>query len=125
MSGRRLLSILLVLCGAVLLAGAGLHYLRGYQAQSDGRRDWVRMRASDTTPRRPPEENPGIFTPTPPAVTESSAPSGIPAPTPAAVTGSSAPPYPYGKPVARLRIPSAEIDSIVFGGADDATLEKG
>jgi sortase A len=27
--------------------------------------------------------------------------------------------------VARLRIPSAEIDAIVFGGTDQATLEKG
>jgi sortase A len=108
MSLRRLLSMILVLGGAVLLAAAGLHYLRGYQAQRDGRRDWGLMRASNALPRRPPQENPGISAPPLPAVTEANAP-----------------PYPYGKPVARLRIPSAEIDSIVFGGADQASLEKG
>jgi sortase A len=54
------------------------------------------------------EENPGISAPNLPAV-----------------TASNEPPYPWGKPVARLRIPSAEIDTIVFGGADNATLEKG
>jgi sortase A len=108
MNGRRLLSPFLVLFGAVLLAAAGLHYLRGYQAQSDGRRAWGLMRASNALPSRSPQENPGISAPAPPAVTESNAP-----------------PYPYGKPVARLRIPSAEIDSIVFGGADQAALEKG
>jgi sortase A len=59
-------------------------------------------------PRRPPGENPGISGPAPPATTDAKAP-----------------PYPYGKAVARLRIPSAEIDAIVFGGTDQATLEKG
>ena len=108
MNGRRLLSPLLVLCGAALLAAAGLHYLRGYQAQSDGRRAWGLMRASNAAPRRPPQENPGISALAPPVATDANAP-----------------PYPYGKPVARLRIPSAEIDSIVFGGADEASLEKG
>ena len=108
MSRRRLLSTVMVLSGAVLLAVAGLHYLRGYEAQRDGRRTWGLLRASNAMPRRSPQENPGISAPASPAVTVSNAP-----------------PYPYGKPVARLRIPSAEIDCIVFGGTDQATLEKG
>jgi len=108
MNGRRLLSLLLVLGGAILLAAAGLHYFRGYEAQSEGRRAWGLMRASNQLPARSPQENPGISAPNlPPA------------------TAANAPPYPYGKPVARLRIPSAEIDTIVFGGSDNATLEKG
>jgi LPXTG-site transpeptidase (sortase) family protein len=108
MNGRRFLSLLLVLGGAVLLAAAGLHYFRGYEAQSEGRRAWGLMRASNQLPARPPQENPGISAPNlPPA------------------TAANELPYPWGKPVARLRIPSAEIDTIVFGGADNATLEKG
>jgi sortase A len=108
MSARRLLSLLLVLGGAALLGAAGLHYFRGYEAQSEGRRTWGLMRASNQMPARPREENPGISAPNLPAATTANEP-----------------PYPYGKPVARLRIPSAEIDTIVFGGADNATLEKG
>jgi sortase A len=108
MSARRLLSLLLVLGGAALLAAAGLHYFRGYEAQSEGRRTWGLMLASNQMPARPRGENPGISAPNLPAATTANAP-----------------PYPYGKPVARLRIPSAEIDTIVFGGADNATLEKG
>ena len=108
MNVRRLLSLLLILGGAGLLAAAGLHYFRGYEAQSEGRRAWGLMRASNQMPARPPQENPGI-----------SAPNLLPA------TAANAPPSPSGKPVARLRIPSAEIDTIVFGGSDNPTLEKG
>jgi len=108
MSVRRLLSLLLVLGGAALLAAAGLHYFRGYEAQSEGRRAWGLTLASNQMPARPREENPGISAPNLPAATKANEP-----------------PYPWGKPVARLRIPSAEIDAIVFGGADNATLEKG
>ena len=108
MTSRRLLSTVLVLCGAALLAFAGRHSLRGYQAQSEGRRAWGLVRASNAAPQRPPQENPGISASGAPAVTEAAGP-----------------PYPWGKPVARLRIPSAEIDTIVFGGADSETLEKG
>ena len=109
MNGRRLFSLLLVAGGVVLLAAAGLHYFRGYEAQSEGRRTWGLMRASNQMPARPREENPGISAPN----------------LPPATTAANEPPYPWGKPVARLRIPSAEIDAIVFGGADNATLEKG
>lgn len=34
-------------------------------------------------------------------------------------------PYPLGQPIARLRIPSARIDVIVFGGSEPDILEKG
>jgi sortase A len=119
MSRRRLLSSFLVLAGIVLLGVAGLHYLRGYRAQSAGRREWEKARAPVVVAATPdataatavpatPRENPGISAPASPATAASSAPA-----------------YPYGKPVARLRIPSAEIDCIVFGGDDQATLEKG
>jgi sortase A len=115
MSRRRLLSPLLILAGVVLLGAAGLHYFRGYQAQSAGRREWEKLRAPAVaaTPdviaaAVAPRENPGIS-----------------APAPAAAMPTDAVSYPYGKPVARLRIPSAEIDCIVFGGDDQATLEKG
>ena len=118
MSRRRLLSSLLVLAGIVLLGVAGLHYLRGYRAQSAGRREWEKARTpavaatpdgtAATAAPATPRENPGISAPASPAAAASIAPA-----------------YPYGKPVARLRIPSAEIDCIVFGGDDQATLEKG
>src|SRR6185295_10019928 len=42
-----------------------------------------------------------------------------------AAADAGAPAYPYGKPVARLRIPAAEMDYVVFGGVDQPTLEKG
>jgi sortase A len=120
MSRRTLLSSLLILAGIVLLGVAGLHYLRGYRAQSAGRREWETARApaalaatreataAAAAATATPRENPGISAPGSPATAVSSEPA-----------------YPYGKPVARLRIPSAEIDSIVFGGDDQATLEKG
>jgi sortase A len=115
MSRRRLLSSLLVFAGVVLLGAAGLHYFRGYQAQSAGRREWEKSRAPAvaatpdvTAAAVAPRENPGIS-----------------APAPAAETPTDTTSYPYGRPVARLRIPSAEIDCIVFGGDDQATLEKG
>lgn len=119
MSRRRLLSSLLVLAGIVLLGVAGLHYLRGNRAQSAGRREWEKARA------------PAVVTATPDATAATAAPAtprenpGISGPASPAMAASSAPAYPHGKPVARLRIPSAEIDCIVFGGDDQATLEKG
>jgi len=115
MSGRRLVSAVLVIAGMVLLGAAGLHYFRGFEAQRDSRRSWEEARAALPVPTlhvpTPTfRENPGITAPssTPPAAEQ----------TPAA-------PYPYGQAIARLRIPSARIDCIVFGGDDLATLEKG
>jgi len=119
MSRRRLLSCLLVLAGIVLLGVAGLHYLRGNRAQSEGRQEWEKARA------------PAVVAATPEATAATAAPAtprenpGISAPASPATAASGALAYPYGKPVARLRIPSAEIDCIVFGGDDQATLEKG
>jgi sortase A len=112
MSVRRLLSLVLLLAGVVLLGIAGLHYCRGHLAQLAGRRDWERSlaatpsstAAAPATMKSTPRENPGIT-----AV--------LPAP--------AAPSYPYGRPIARLRIPAAEMDYVVFGGDDQATLEKG
>lgn len=109
---RRSLSAFLVVAGIVLLGAAGLHYFRGYEAQTAGRRAWEASRAGATTPiaiGSAAKENPGISAP-------------VPSPNPA---GTSAAPYPYGEPIARLRIPSAEMDFVVFGGDDQATLEKG
>jgi len=107
---RRFVSFLLVLSGVTLLAMAGRHYWRGFEAQEQGKRQWEERRiAAPPTlppPLLSPRENPGI---------EGQAQI---APTPA-------PSYPYGQPVARLRIPSARIDTVVFGGADQASLEKG
>lgn len=121
MSRRRLLSPLLVLSGIGLLAVAGLHYIRGYQAQSAGRRTWEESRAVARPIRAAPSLSPSPSLSPPQATKEYP---GISAP----VSGAAAPeaaPYPYGQPVARLRIPSAEIDSVVFGGADQEILEKG
>ena len=38
---------------------------------------------------------------------------------------SPSPAYPYGRPLARLLAPAAEIDEIVFGGCDQETLARG
>ena len=143
MSRRSLLSSLLVLAGIALLAIAGLHYLRGYQAQSAGLREWEQSRARAATPAPAPTQVPAATTAAPtqvpaataaaptqaPAATAAAAAPrenpGISAPGTSAPAEANAPAYPWGKPVARLRIPSAQIDCIVFGGADQATLEKG
>ena len=107
MSIRRSLSAFLVVAGLILLGIAALHYFRGYEAQSSGRREWEQSLAA--TPSSTPRENPGILAPVPSS----------------AVAQAAAPPYPYGKPIARLRIPVAEMDYVVFGGDDQAILEKG
>ncbi|MEO8431825.1 MAG: class D sortase [Acidobacteriota bacterium] len=115
MRSRRTASLLLVLSGLFLLGVSGRHYVRGWLAQREARRTFESGR-------------PGTPAPVNPAFARVSdrlafdvgdrgeiptAPGGVP-------EG-----YPYGEPVARLRIPSARIDAIVFGGADQATLEKG
>ncbi len=151
MSGRRLISAVLVIAGMVLLGVAGLHYFRGFEAQRDSRRSWEEARAALPPPTlhvpTPTfRENPGITLPsitppagetpaatlstieTTPAVAAPTAKEnpGIsaPVPSPPAIQ-SNAPAYPYGRPVARLRIPSARMDYIVFGGDDNTILEKG
>lgn len=111
MQGRRAVSLLLITAGLVLCGIATRHYVRGWQAQADGRR------ALESGSRQ--RENPGIErvadrlglfgpqTETPPGA--NSLPEG----------------YPYGAPIARLKIPAAEIDAVVFAGAGQEILEKG
>jgi len=127
MSRRSLVSASLVLAGLVLLGLAGLHYLRGYQAQTAGKRAWEESRIT-TVAFRPaassPPQSPAAPAPSPPPRPASAKEDpGIAASLPPPAANEK--PYPYGRPVARLRIPSAEIDNIVFGGADQAVLEKG
>jgi sortase A len=98
---RRALSGLLIGAGVLLCAIAALHYLRGFEAQRAGRRV-LDARGAD---RHRPAEDPGIVPASPEA--------GLPQR------------YPVGQPIARLRIPSAHIDAIVFGGSDPISLEKG
>jgi len=114
MKTRRLFGSLLIVAGLGLCLAAGLHYLRGFLAQREGQTEFeTRLAQQPTAEPAPPtpaeeRENPGIV-----------APAASPSPSP------SVPAYPYGQPIARIRIPSAEIDSIVFAGSDMATLEKG
>ena len=114
MEGRRWISTLLVLAGIVLLAVAGLHYFSGYQAQEEGRRAWEESRAASPVPT--------LHVPTPAAAENPGITGSLPTPS---VTEPQGPPYPQGQPIARLRIPSAKIDYVVFGGDDAATLKKG
>ena len=117
MRARRLASTVLVIAGIALLAAAGLHYFRGFEAQRAGRQSWEKARAELPPPTlhvpTPTfRENPGI-------ALASTAPPAEQTPVPVAAA------YPYGQPVARLRIPSAGIDYVVFGGDDNKILEKG
>ena len=116
MTARPVVSGLLISGGLVLLGAAGLHYFRGFQAQREGRQTFQdrreaaasRTSSAPATPAAPAaaRENPGI--------------EGAPA---AGATPAES--YPWGQPIAKIRIPSAEIDFVVFGGADESTLEKG
>jgi sortase A len=117
MRARGLLGTLLIVAGLSLCGMAALHYWRGTVAQREGRAELERLRPRPVDPigltqqaaqtqTQTLAENPSVF--------EASAPTPTPEPT-----------YPYGRALARLRIPSAEIDVVVFGGADAAVLEKG
>ena len=99
---RRTLPRLLIAAGALLCGIYGLHALRGFEAQEAGRR---LLEARRTEPLSA-ADSPGIV---PASSNESALPEG----------------YPLGQPIARLRIPSARIDAIVFGGSDEDILEKG
>ncbi|HEY3170962.1 MAG TPA: class D sortase [Thermoanaerobaculia bacterium] len=91
--------------GAVLIGIAGLHYARGTRAQSEAREAFDRQLAGGYAP-----------------VSQSVARRDD-LPRSAAVSPAAG--YPFGQPIAKLRIPIAEMDWVVFGGTDDATLEKG
>ncbi|HEY6066117.1 MAG TPA: class D sortase [Thermoanaerobaculia bacterium] len=107
MKTRRAASGVLILIGAGLIGAAVLHYQRGARAQEEGREA---LRRGMT----------GGYTPVSSAAPQRSG-DNLPR------TGYERPPadYPTGQPLGRIRIPSAQMDWVVFGGADDATLEKG
>jgi sortase A len=116
---RRAISVLLIVAGLALCGLAARHYVRGWLAQAEGRRELASRAA------RPPAPHPAISRalPTPPGP-EPSPPAG-PEDAVAPVSGGLPAGYPYGQPIARLTIPIARIDAVVFGGADADTLEKG
>jgi LPXTG-site transpeptidase (sortase) family protein len=106
---RRVISTSFVVVGAALIAAAVLHYARGSRAQEEGREALehsIEARYTTVSARAD----------GPPVRPEDLPKTGYERPRPD---------YPMGKPLARLRIPSARMDWVVFGGADDATLEKG
>lgn len=106
---RGALAVVMVIAGVALIGAAALHYARGARAQSEGRRILDRAAAER-----------GYETATLPQE-RVSARDELP-------RSAGAPPaagYPTGTPLGRIRIPIAEMDWVVFGGSDDATLEKG
>jgi sortase A len=106
MTARRAFSAFLILAGAALLGAVALHYARGARAQEEGSEALRRVVATGYTP-----VSNAV------AATRDDLPR----------TGYERPPadYPTGQPLAKLRIPSARMDWVVFAGADDSTLEKG
>ena len=102
---RRVLSLVFTAAGAVLIGVAVLHYGRGARGQSEGRKVFERRLAGGYTPVSQSVERRDDL--------------------PRASAVPAAAGYPFGQPIARIRIPVAEMDWVVFGGTDDATLEKG
>lgn len=92
---RRFLSKFLLAAGVGLCAAVLLHYGRGWKAQRSAGELFAKAR-----------ENPGILW-------ASLGQEGV------------AQGYPFGEPLARLRIPAVRINFYVFAGTDEATLEKG
>lgn len=117
MNARRIVSVLLIVSGLALCLYAARHYYRGWRAQSRA------LEAFEAHAHGKPGgaplhagENPGVGRAAAgPGADEREAagPEGVPAG------------YPYGEPIARIRIPAASIDAIVFAGADAEVLEKG
>jgi sortase A len=115
---RRAVSAFLIAAGLVLCGLAARHYVRGWLAQAEGRRELARKAAAPPgNPRVSPEA------PAPPSPLPSLGAASEDAVAP--VSGGLPAGYPYGQPIARLTIPAARIDAVVFGGADADTLEKG
>lgn len=114
MNARRAASGLLIVAGAGLIAAAVMHYTRGSRAQEEGREALSRSMAGGYT-----------------AVSSQGVPARVESATarrddlPRSGAEPPAANYPMGQPIGRLRIPVAQMDWVVFGGADDATLEKG
>lgn len=109
MPARRVLGGVIAALGAVLIAAAALHYARGARAQSEGRR----ALGQAATPQ-------GYVTAT---FREERVSARDDLPRSAGVPPAAG--YPRGEPLGQIRIPSAEMDWVVFAGSDDATLEKG
>jgi sortase A len=109
---RRLLSGVLTAAGLLLVGAAVLHYARGARAQSEGRRVLDRAARGYTPASLPEKEAPQERVSARDDLPRSA---GVPP----------APGYPIGDPLGRIRIPVAEMDWVVFAGADDGTLEKG
>jgi len=106
MTARRAFSALLILAGAALLSAVALHYARGARAQEEGAEALRRAPSGGYTPVSSAPQRAGDDLPR---------------------TGYERPPanYPMGQPLGRIRIPAAQMDWVVFAGADDSTLEKG
>jgi sortase A len=102
---RRALSVVLTAAGVVLIGVAMLHYARGARAQREGTEILRERFASGYTPIAMAKADRDDL--------------------PRGSVLSVAAGYPFGQPIARIRIPSARMDWVVFGGTDDATLEKG
>jgi len=132
---RRAVAVLLIAAGLGLCGFAARHYWRGWRAQQEG------LRTLEAASRRavPPPSGPGVTAsaaPGPSPGGDSPSPSSgaalelasnrLPDETdPPPAKGALPPGYPYGQPIARLKIPAAKIDVVVFGGADEGVLEKG
>ena len=113
MNSRRAVSGLLIVAGAGLIAAAAMHYTRGSRAQEEGREALSRMAGGYTA----------VSSPAVPVRVESATARRDDLPRSGAEPPAAN--YPMGQPIGRLRIPVAQMDWVVFGGADDATLEKG
>ncbi len=105
---RGALAVVFVVAGVLLMGAAVLHYARGARAQSEGRRILDRAAEQGYVTATLPQERVS-------ARDELPRSAGTP---PAAG-------YPMGAPLGRIRISVAEMDWVVFGGSDDATLEMG
>ncbi|HKD11995.1 MAG TPA: hypothetical protein VKE50_07955, partial [Thermoanaerobaculia bacterium] len=97
MNKRRWAGLLLFVSGLSLCGAAGWHYLRGWLAQRQARAEFrPRLARAAASPQAQS-----------PIVTAELAASPVSAPSPV---------YPYGRPLARLIAPAAQIDEIVFAG---------
>ena len=105
---RGALAVVFVVAGLLLMGAAVLHYARGARAQNEGRRVLDGAAEQGYVTATHPQERISERDELPRS-------SGTP---PAAG-------YPMGVPLGKIRIPVAEMDWVVFGGSDDATLEMG
>jgi sortase A len=140
-NARRTAAGLLILSGLFLCGLSARHYVRGWRAQAEGRRELAARMASASAPAPPSAPKARPAEAVAPAAAADNAVPAAPVDSLATVdpaaraadtgrerevprTGIPAG-YPYGEPVARLKIPAARIDAVVFGGADADVLEKG